>query len=55
MSMGEDLRELYDTGRSNKYKEVSRNKVLKAGFSRAVMAMQKAGSVEDLKRLSFLH
>lgn len=55
MSMGEDLRELYDTGRSNKYTEVSRNKVLKAGFSRAVMAMQKAGSVEDLKRLSFLH
>ena len=53
--MGEDLKELYDTGKSKKYIEVSRNKVLKAGFSRAVMAMQKAGSAEDLKKISFLH
>ena len=43
--MSEDLLELYETGSSRRYKDVSRNPELMRGFLRAVKAMSDAVDV----------
>ncbi|MBR5907808.1 MAG: hypothetical protein IKZ50_05395 [Bacteroidales bacterium] len=55
VTMGQDLFELYKTGNSKRYKDVSRNPQLRDGFTRAVEFMKAAESVEQLKGASFLH
>ena len=40
VEMTDDLKNLYETGQSKKYKDISRNGVLLAGFVRAVKIME---------------
>ena len=44
VEMTEDLKDLYETGQSKRYKDVSRNGVLLAGFVRAVKIMEQVPS-----------
>ena len=53
--MDKYLEELYLTGNSSKYRDVSRNKALRDGFVRAVNAMISAENIEELKKISYLH
>lgn len=53
--MTDDLKELYLTGQSKVYRDVERNPELLKGFTRAVDLMMASATVNDLKRLSFLH
>ena len=53
--MDNDLLELYKTGKNARYKEVARNIVLMRGFLRAVNAMMIAGSMNELRGISYLH
>lgn len=55
VEMTEDLKDLYETGQSKRYKDVSRNGVLLAGFVRAVKIMEQVPSSDCLKDFSFLH
>ena len=55
VEMTDDLKNLYETGQSKKYKDISRNGVLLAGFVRAVKIMEQVPSPESLKEISFLH
>lgn len=51
------LREIYDAGttKSSKYKKFCRNKVLVAGYRRAVDIMRVAECADKLRMYSFLH
>lgn len=53
--MPEDLKELYLTGRSRRYKNIRMNLVLYNGFLRAVEVMMAIDSVDKLRNYSFLH
>ena len=53
--MGKDLLDLYLTGRSRRYREVSRNRELMYGFLRAVKLMSDAKDVNELSGVSSLH
>ena len=51
------LEDLYKNGKTNdsKYKRLSKNKKLVAGYQRAVSLMYDVDSTEELKPFSFLH
>ena len=53
--MTQDLLDLYQNGKSKKYKEVERNKELFEGFIRAVNTMILATDVNELSQYSYLH
>ena len=53
--MTEDLYELYQSGKSKKYKEVERNRELMDGFLRAIRIMIQVGDVKELSCFSYLH
>ena len=55
VSMNNDLRNLYETGKSNSYKEIERNPELRNGFIRAIRIMTNAASIDEVKAYSFLH
>ena len=55
VEMTEDLKDLYETGQSKRYKDVARNGVLLAGFVRAIKIMEQVSSSDNLKDFSFLH
>lgn len=55
VTMSEDLLELYLTGTSRKYRDVSRNQDLSRGFFRAVKSLSDAKDIDELSGLSFLH
>ena len=53
--MNQDLLELYQSGKSKRYKEVERNRELLDGFTRAVNTMMMVNSVSELSGFSYLH
>ena len=53
--MNQDLLDLYQKGKSKKYREVERNRELMEGFIRAVDTMIMVNRVNELKGFSFLH
>ena len=53
--MNEDLRDLYLTGKSKKYRDVERTPDLIQGFMRAVSVMISVNTVNELKGFSYLH
>ena len=53
--MNQDLLELYQTGKSNRYKDVARNRALMDGFIRAVNYMKMVTCSNELQRFSYLH
>ena len=53
--MYEDLKDLYSTGKSRKYKDVERTPDLIQGFMRAVSVMNSVNTVDELKGFSYLH
>lgn len=55
VEMTDDLKDLYETGQSKRYKDVSRNRTLLAVFVRAIKIMEQAPSSDSLKEFSFLH
>ena len=55
VQMDADLFELYSKGSSIRYRDVSRNRVLKDGFKRAVDLMRAVDTVDALRGFSFLH
>ena len=55
VQMDSDLFDLYRTGVSARYRDVSRNAVLRDGFKRAIDLMKVVVSVEELRGFSYLH
>lgn len=53
--MNQDLLELFQTGRSKRYREVARSRDLMVGFTRAVKTMMTVNDVDELSRFSYLH
>jgi len=53
--MPADLVELYQTGKSKKYRDVERSPELYGGFVRAVQIMNKAENTSVFQGYSFLH
>lgn len=53
--MNQDLLDLYQSGRSKRYKEVERNHELMEGFIRAVNTMTMVNNVSELGGFSYLH
>ena len=52
--MNQDLLDLYQNGKSRRYKEVERNSELMEGFIRAVNTMIMVNSVSELSGFSYL-
>ena len=55
VQMEGDLLELYLTGKSVKYKDISRNRTLLEGFMYAVRLMKIVNSAGELRQISRLH
>lgn len=55
MQMEGDLLELYLTGKSVRYKDISRNRTLMEGFMYAIRLMKEVDSAEELRQISRLH
>ena len=55
VQMDADLFELYSTGSSARYRDVSRNGVLLDGFKRAIDLMKVVDTADELRGFSFLH
>ena len=53
--MNQNLLDLYQTGKSRKYKEVEKNRDLLEGFIRAVNIMTIVQDVSELSGYSYLH
>ena len=53
--MNQELLELYQNGKSKKYKDVERNNVLLKGFIAAVKLMTLVNTADELKEFSYLH
>ena len=53
--MNRDLLELYQSGKSKRYREVERNCDLMEGFIRAVRIMTLVNEVKELRGFSYLH
>ena len=53
--MNEELKTLYETGKSREYRDVERNPELSRGFVRAVKILTIVRSCQELKGYSFLH
>ena len=53
--MNQDLLDLYQNGKSRRYREVERNSELMEGFIRAVNTMIMVNSVSELSGFSYLH
>lgn len=53
--MSDELRALYETGKSRSYQAVERNQELREGFARAVRIMTMAANINEVKAYSFLH
>ena len=53
--MDQDLLDLYQDGKSKKYKEIERNRELLGGFIRAVKMMMTVSNVQELSGFSYLH
>lgn len=53
--MNRELLELFQTGRSRRYREVARNRELMAGFIRVVKTMMTVDDVDELSIFSYLH
>ena len=53
--MDQELLDLYQSGKSKRYKEVERNRELLDGFKRAVGLMMTVSDVGELKGFSYLH
>lgn len=55
MQMEGDLLELYLTGKSVRYKDISRNRTLMEGFMYSIRLMKEVDSAEELRQISRLH
>jgi len=55
VQMEDDLLELYMTGKSVRYKNISRNRTLLEGFVLAVKLMERVETVGELRQISRLH
>lgn len=53
--MNEELKTLYETGKSREYRDIERNPELSRGFVRAVKILTMARSLQEIKAYSFLH
>ena len=53
--MNQDLLDLYQNGKSKRYKDVEKNRELMAGFIRAVGTMTMVNSISELSGFSHLH
>ena len=53
--MNEDLKGLYETGKSRAYQTIERTPGLLYGFVRAIKIMESAANISVLKEFSFLH
>ena len=53
--MNEELKELYETGKSRHYRMIEQTPELRDGFIRAVRIMTAATSIREIKAYSFLH
>lgn len=53
--MNQEMLELYQNGKSKKYKDVERNNVLLKGFIAAVKLMTLVNTADELKEFSYLH
>lgn len=53
--MNEELKKLYETGKSRAYRDVERNPELSRGFVRAIRIMTVAASIKEIRAYSFLH
>ncbi len=55
VQMEGDLLELYLTGKSVRYKDISRNRTLMEGFMYSIRLMKEVDSAEELRQISRLH
>ena len=53
--MNQDLLELYQTGKSKRYREIERNRELLSGFIKAVKTMMTVNDINELSCFSYLH
>lgn len=53
--MNQDLLDLYLNGKSKRYQDVERNRILLEGFIRAVNTMVTVNNVSELSGFSYLH